>query len=127
MDKLNLDTHISQQFNADLDSLKTQLLEMGGLVEKQIKDAVRAIEDVDSDLAMRVIENENRVDDMEVDIDEQCTLILAKRQPAASDLRMVLTLSKAVRDLEGCGDEAQKVAKMAIALAEEGVAPNGYI
>jgi len=127
MDKLNLDTHISQQFNADLDSLKTQLLEMGGLVEKQIKDAVRAIEDVDSDLAMRVIENENRVDDMEVDIDEQGTLILATRQPAASDVRMVLTVSKAVRDLERMGDEAQKVAKMAIALAEEGVAPNGYI
>ncbi len=127
MDKLNLDNHISQQFNADLEALKTELLEMGGLVEKQIQDAVRSIEEIDSEIAMTVIENENRVDKMEVDIDEQCTLILAKRQPAASDLRMVLTVAKAVRDLERMGDEAQKVSKMAIALSEEGVAPHGFI
>lgn len=127
MDKLNLDNHISQQFNEDLEALKTQLLEMGGLVEKQVKDAVRAIEEVDSDLAARVIENEQRVDEMEMQIDEQCTLVLAKRQPAASDLRMVLAVSKAIRDLERMGDEAQKVAKMAVGLSEEGASSNGYI
>lgn len=127
MDKLNLDNHISQKFNADLEALKTQLLEMGGLVEKQVRNAVKAIEDVDSELASNVIENESRVDAAEIRIDEQCTLVLAKRQPAASDLRVVLTVSKAVRDLERIGDEAQKVAKMAIALSEDGVAPHGYV
>lgn len=127
MDKLHLDNHISQQFNTDLEALRAELLEMGGLVEKQIKDAVRAIEQVDSDIAQRVMENENKVDEKEMYIDEQCTLVLAKRQPAASDLRLVLAVAKAIRDLERMGDEAQKVAKMAIALAEEGVAPHGYI
>lgn len=127
MDKLHLDNHISQQFNADLEGLRTDLLEMGGLVEKQIRDAVKAIEQVDSEIAQKVMENENKVDDKEVAIDEMCTLILAKRQPAASDLRMVLAVSKAIRDLERMGDEAQKIARMAIALSEEGVGPHGYI
>lgn len=127
MDKLNLDNHISQQFNSDLEALRSELLEMGGLVEKQIKDAVKSIEQVDSEVAQRVLENENAIDAREVSIDEMCTLILAKRQPAATDLRMVLAVAKAIRDLERMGDEAQKVAKMAIALAEEGMAPHGYI
>jgi len=127
MDKLNLDNHISQQFNADLEALKTEFLEMGGMVERQIKDAVRAIEDVDSEIAVRVIENENKIDQMEVKIDEQCTLVLAKRQPAATDLRLVLTVAKAERDLERMGDEAQKVAKMAIALSEDGASSHGYV
>lgn len=126
MDKLNLDNHISQQFNSDLEALKTRLLEMGGLVETQVFNACKAIEEVDSEIAMQVVGDENKVDQQEVDIDEQCTLVLAKRQPAASDLRMVLTVSKAVRDLERIGDEAHKVAKMAIALSEDGVAPHGY-
>lgn len=127
MDKLNLDNHISQQFNADLEALKTELLEMGGLVEKQIGDAIRSLEAVDSSLAQNVISNESVVDSMEVALDEHCTLVLAKRQPAASDLRMVLAVAKAVRDLERMGDEAQKVAMMAIALSEEGGSPRGYV
>ncbi len=127
MDKLDLDKHISQQFNSDLEAIKTELLEMGGLVEKQIKDAVKAIESADSELAQQVLDNEHKVDEFEVSIDEQCTLIIAMRQPAASDLRMVLTVIKAIRDLERMGDEAQKVAKMAMALAESGSSSQGYI
>lgn len=127
MDKLNLDKHISQRFNADLENLKTALLEMGGLVENQISDAIRSLEELDSSLAQRVLQNEPKVDQMEIDIDEQCTLILAKRQPAATDLRMVLAVAKAVRDLERMGDEAQKVATMAMALSEDGGSPSGYI
>lgn len=127
MDKINLDNHISQQFNADLESLKSEFLEMGGLVEKQIADAVKSIENVDSEIAQRVMENEPKVDAMEVAIDEQCTIILAKRQPAASDLRMVLTVTKAVRDLERMGDEAQKVARMAIKLSEDATSSHGFI
>lgn len=127
MDNLNLDQHISGQFNADLEELKTQLLEMGGVVQQQIIDAVDAIEQADSELAEKVIVTEDEVDNREVSLDENCTTVLARRQPAASDLRMVLAVSKATRDLERMGDEAQKIAKMAIALNEEGQAPHGYV
>jgi len=127
MDNLNLDRHISGQFNADLEDLKTQLLEMGGVVQQQIKDAVSAIENADGELAEKVIVVEDDVDTREVKIDENCTQVLARRQPAASDLRMVLAVSKITRDLERMGDEAQKIAKMAIALNDQGQAPHGYM
>lgn len=126
MDKLHLDQHISKQFNADLEDLKTQMLEMGGVVEQQIIDAVKAIETADGTLAEKVLVVEKDVDSREMKLDEHCTLILARRQPAASDLRMVLAVAKINRDLERMGDEANKIAKMAIALNESGGAPSGY-
>lgn len=126
MDKLHLDQHISQKFNDDLEELKTQLLEMGGLVEQQVIDALKAVETADSSLAERVLANEPEVDRREVELDENCTMVLARRQPAASDLRMVLAVAKVTRDLERMGDEAQKIAKMAIALNEDGSSPRGY-
>lgn len=126
MEKLHLDKHISQKFDSDLEQLKSQLLEMGGIVEQQIIDSVQAIESVDSQLAERVIRVEDDVDSREVALDESCTTVLVCRQPAASDLRMVLTVSKITRDLERMGDEAQKIAKMAISLSESGPAPGGY-
>lgn len=127
MDNLHLDEHISKQFNTDLEHLRTHLLEMGGLVEEQVTDAVRAIETADGDLAEKVLRTEDLIDKREVDLDRECTLILARRQPAASDLRMVLMVAKATRDLERMGDEANKVAKMAIALNDDGAAPRGYV
>ncbi|MFT4938373.1 MAG: phosphate transport system protein [Paraglaciecola sp.] len=126
MDKLQLDKHISQRFDSDLEALKSQVLEMGGVVEQQIIDSVKALENADSKIARRVIEIEDDVDMREVALDEQCTMVLACRQPAASDLRMVLTVTKMIRDLERMGDEAQKIAKMAIELSESGAAPSGY-
>jgi len=126
MDKLHLDQHISQKFNDDLEELKTQLLEMGGLVEQQVIDALKAVETADSSIADRVLANEPEVDRREVELDENCTMVLARRQPAASDLRMVLAVAKVTRDLERMGDEAQKIAKMAIALNEDGSSPRGY-
>ncbi|UTA47970.1 phosphate signaling complex protein PhoU [Simiduia sp. 21SJ11W-1] len=125
MDKLHLDRHISRQFNVELEALRTQLLEMGGLVEQQVTDAVASIESGDTALAEKVITNEDQVDEFEIELDEQATLVLARRQPAASDLRLVLAVIKAVRDLERIGDEAQKVAKMAIALSGEGTNRRG--
>ncbi|MBR9909926.1 MAG: phosphate signaling complex protein PhoU [Gammaproteobacteria bacterium] len=119
--------HISGQFNADLEALKTELLEMGGLVEEQVISAVKAITSADSELAEQVITREEEVDNFEVKLDEQCTLVLARRQPAAGDLRMVLAVAKIIRDLERMGDEAQKIAKMALELNEEGEAPRGYV
>ena len=84
MDKLNFDQHISRQFNEDLEEIKTSMLEMGGLVVSQVADAVIALEEADSGIAERVINTETRIDEMEVDIDEACTTLIARRQPAAS-------------------------------------------
>ncbi|HBC55579.1 MAG TPA: phosphate transport system regulatory protein PhoU [Gammaproteobacteria bacterium] len=127
MDKLNLDRHISQQFNEDLEAIKSQMLEMGGMVEKQLDEAVSALEQADSQLAEHVLTVEEEVDEKERQIDESCTTLIALRQPAATDLRMIMAVSKCIRDLERIGDEAQKIAKMAIRLIEEGPTPRGYI
>ncbi|MCV2884941.1 phosphate signaling complex protein PhoU [Aestuariibacter sp. AA17] len=126
MDKLHLEKHISHQFDVDLEELKSQALEMGGLVEQQIIDAVSAIEHGDSDIAERVIKVEDDIDLREVALDEACTNVLACRQPAASDLRLVLTVTKMTRDLERIGDEAHKIAKMALALHESADGLTGY-
>lgn len=127
MDNLNLDQHISHQFNDDLEHLRTLFLEMGGLVEEQLSDAVRAIETADGELAEKVLQTEKEIDSREVKLDRECTLILARRQPAASDLRLVLMVTRATRDLERMGDEADKIAKMAIALNDDGASPRGYV
>jgi len=101
-------------------------LEMGGLVENQITDAVQAITKLNTDLAEKVLATENEVDEREVALDELCIRIIARRQPTASDLRLVISISKATRDLERMGDEARKIAQMAIALAEKGDLPTGF-
>lgn len=119
--------HISQQFNAELEDVKNHMLEMGGVVEKQLADALVAITSADSGLAAAILEEENNIDAMELKIDEECNLILARRQPAASDLRLVLTIIKTVRDLERMGDESAKIARMAIKLSEAGDYPEGIV
>lgn len=120
MDTLNLDQHISHQFNDDLEHLRTKLLEMGGLVEDQLRDAARAIESADAELAEKVISTEDEVDQREMSLDQEAITVLARRQPAASDLRLVMMVTKATRDLERIGDEANKMAKMAIELSRSG-------
>jgi len=127
MDKVTIDQHISRQFNSDLEQLKTQTLAMGGLVEQQLQDSMSALERGDSELALKVLETEKQINAMERDIDEACTTLIALRQPAATDLRMVMAVSRSVRDLERVGDEAHRIAKMAIGLSEEGGAPRGYV
>lgn len=119
--------HISQQFNAELEEVRSHLLAMGGLVEKQVNDAVTALIEADSGLAQQVREIDEQTNQMERDIDEACLRILARRQPAASDLRLVISVSKSVIDLERIGDEASKIARRAIELCEEGSAPRGYV
>ncbi|MBR9805378.1 phosphate signaling complex protein PhoU [bacterium] len=120
-------SHISHRYDEELDAVKTQLFEMGGIVEKQVADGVQALLEVDSVLAQHVISTDERINDMEVDIDEQCAQILARRQPAARDLRLVLSVIKTTTDLERIGDEADKLAKLAISLSEQGRAPRGYV
>lgn len=119
--------HISGRFNSELSDLKSRLLVMGGMVEQQVQSAVEALVNGDSDLADRVRAKDKEVDRIEIAIDEEATRIIAKRQPAASDLRLVVSVIKMVADLERIGDEAKKIAKFALVLAEEGLAPRGYI
>jgi len=119
--------HISQQFNKDLSELRNQLLNMGGVVERQISDAAESLISSNSELAESVREREHDVDALEMMIDEDCTQLIARRQPAASDLRLVISIIKMVSDLERMGDEASKIAKMALRLTEDGKAPRGYV
>jgi len=105
------DKHLSSQFDADLNSLSSRLLEMGGLVESQIANAMRAFTQMDLEACDLVIENEKLVNDLEVQIDSACTELIARRQPTASDLRLVMAISKAITNLERAGDEAERVAK----------------
>ncbi|MFC0709584.1 phosphate signaling complex protein PhoU [Azorhizophilus paspali] len=127
IDKDNISLHISQQFNEELEGVRSQLLAMGGLVEKQVNDAVTALIEADSGLAAQVREIDSQTNQMERSIDEECMRILARRQPAASDLRLIISISKSVIDLERIGDEATKIAKRAILLCEEGESPRGYV
>ena len=119
--------HISQQFNADLEEIKNNMLEMGGMVEKQLSDAIDAIITADSGLGTLVREDDAAINAMEIQIDEECNRILARRQPAASDLRLVLSIIKAVTDLERIGDESAKIARLAIELTEQGESSKGYV
>tara|TARA_A100001391_G_C5041838_1_gene271095 strand:+ start:543 stop:1268 length:726 start_codon:yes stop_codon:yes gene_type:complete len=114
--------HISAQFNAELESVKNHLLEMGGLVEQQIGKAVESLLNRDSGLAEEVIAGDEQVNELEINIDEECSRILARRQPAASDLRLVLAISKVTTDLERIGDEASKIARQAVKATEDGSA-----
>lgn len=112
MDNMNLNKHISGQFNAELESVRNQVLVMGGLVEQQLTDAIAAIHDQDLDAARKIVANDHKVNAMEVAIDEECTRIIAKRQPTASDLRLVMAIIKTITDLERIGDVADKIARM---------------
>jgi phosphate transport system protein len=113
MSELNLGHHISQQFNEELEDVRNKLLQMGGVVEEQLGRAVKALVSGNTELAAEVQENDYRVNALEVSIDEECTRIVARRQPAASDLRLVMAVIKTITDLERIGDEAKRIARMA--------------
>jgi len=119
--------HISAQFNAELEAVKNHLLKMGGRVEQQLSAAIESLVEMDSGEAGKVVELDREVNRMESKIDDECARILARRQPAASDLRLVLTIVKVTTDLERIGDEAAKIARQAITLSEEGASPSNYI
>ncbi|WP_299234093.1 phosphate signaling complex protein PhoU [uncultured Halomonas sp.] len=119
--------HISRQFNQELEELKTQLMAMGGLVEKQVQDAVAALLEGDSALGRQVVENDRMVNDMQIRIDAECTQVLARRQPTASDLRLVLAVIRAASDLERIGDEASKIARNSCELIEGDNGSRGFV
>jgi phosphate transport system protein len=112
MDNLNLGHHISRQFNEELEDIRNKVLQMGGIVEEQLGRAIKALVEGDTKLAKQVVTDDYRVNALEVEIDEECTRIVARRQPAASDLRLVMAVIKTITDLERIGDEAKRVARM---------------
>lgn len=122
-----LSHHISSQFNEDLQDVHTKFMTMGGLVEQQVANAIHALLDTNAGLAVDVQFQDNVVNQYEREIDEGLTLILVRRHPAASDLRMVIAMSKANTDLERIGDEAAKIARIAQNLCDEGESPRGYM
>ena len=113
------DKHLSSQFDADLNAVSSKVLEMGGLVESQIIGAMHALNEFDRDTAEKVIAAEETLNAMEVDIDQECGNIIARRQPAARDLRLLMSISKTITNLERAGDEAEKIAKRVRRLVDE--------
>jgi phosphate transport system protein len=102
--------HLSSQFDADLNSINAHLMEMGGLVETQVANAMKAFTSMDAELASEVLAKEREVNEFEISIDKECAEILAQRQPTAKDLRLVLAVAKAISNLERVGDEADHIA-----------------
>ncbi len=111
--------HISRKFNDELEDLRTQVSNMGGLVERQLVQAVEAIVSGDSELGLSVARRDVEVNNFEVNIDEECSRLLATRAPAAADLRLIVAVIKAITDLERIGDEAKKIGKLAARLADQ--------
>jgi phosphate transport system protein len=118
MEIKNTSPHISHQFNEQMDNLRNMVMRMGGLVEQQIASSITALQNMDVASSEKIIRDDHLVNAMEVSIDEECTRVLARRQPAASDLRMVVAIIKTITDLERIGDEAEKIARMTIRLSE---------
>ena len=106
--------HISGQFNVELESIRTHVLTMGGLVEQQLSYAIQALHKEDIELARKVVRDDHKVNAMEVSIDDACTRIIAKRQPTAKDLRLIMAIIKTITDLERIGDVATRIAYVAI-------------
>ena len=112
--------HVSKQFDSDLEDIRSRVLRMGGLVESQILSAIEAFATGNYDLMARVVDNDRGVNTFEVEIDEACAHVIARRQPAAGDLRLIMGVSKIVTDLERIGDEAEKIARMAKQIYDRG-------
>ena len=115
----NKSQHISQQFETELQDIRSRVLAMAGLVEQQVTDALEALITANVDLARLVIEQDQLVNDFEIQIDEECTQIIALRQPTASDLRLIIAILKTITDLERIGDEASSIARKALNLSEQ--------
>ena len=116
------DKHLSTQFDSELNGVPTRVMELGGLVESQIRQAIYALSQFSVEVAQQVVQVEARVNAMEIDIDRELSSIIARRQPTARDLRLLIAISKTTANLERVGDEANKIARMAISIINAGSA-----
>ena len=116
------DKHLSSQFDSELTAISARVMEMGGLVESQIRTAVYSLAQFSAEAAAQVTDMEGRVNAMEVEIDRDLSTIIARRQPTARDLRLLIAISKTTANLERAGDEAEKIARMVISIIESGSA-----
>ncbi len=121
-----MNKHISQQYDQELELARRKLLEMGGLVEDQVRSACEAFVSHDGVLAQRVRDGDEQINQMEIALDGMVTQIIARRQPTASDLRLLMAVLKAGTDLERIGDESKRIAKMALDLADQALPTNHY-
>ena len=118
MEKKQIGQHISHKFNEEIEGIRNKVLIMGGMVEQQTMDALEALASGDIDLAEQVVQKDSLVNELESGIDEDCLLIIAKRQPTAFDLRLLIAISKTITDLERIGDQAARIAEMVFKLEE---------
>ncbi len=112
--------HLSTQFDSELNNVSSRVMELGGLVEAQVQQAVQALGSFSADIANQVIAAERRVNAMEVEIDHEISSIIARRQPTARDLRLLIAISKSTANLERAGDEAEKMARMVLSIIQSG-------
>jgi phosphate transport system protein len=126
MEASNLTGHISRRFDKDIEDLRNKVLAMGGVVEAQLSKAISAIVSGDSELGLKVAEDDYKVNELEVTIDEECSRILATRAPTAGDLRLIVAIIKTITDLERIGDEAEKIGFLASKLAGMDRPSNSY-
>ncbi|MCW8917442.1 MAG: phosphate signaling complex protein PhoU [Gammaproteobacteria bacterium] len=124
---MNIGQHISQQFNEELEDIRNHVMAMGGLVEQQLSDAIIALVECNRELGEQVISNDHRVNGLEVNIDEECSRVLARRQPAAGDLRLIVAVIKTITDLERIGDQAERVGRMAVRLVDAEMKQSHYV
>ena len=113
------DKHLSTQFDSELNALSARVMQMGGLVESQIRQAILALSHFDGEVAREVIATEDRVNQMEVEIDRELSSVIARRQPTARDLRLLMAISKTTANLERVGDEARRIARMVQSILEK--------
>ena len=123
---MNESQHLSSQFDEELGRLRTHVLQMGGMVETQVSSAIEAYSSGEVASVKFIVEADRKINDLEKAIDDDCAHVIAKRQPTASDLRLVLGISKIVTDLERAGDEAKKIAKGVRRIYEAGHLPSQY-
>lgn len=118
-----MNEHTSKNFDLELENLRTRVLQMGGMAEQQVRKAIDGLSSGDKSLLETVVRDDERINQLEVDIDTLCNQVIAKRQPTAIDLRMIVSVLKAISDLERVGDKAQKIARLGIGLADQAGVP----
>lgn len=121
-----MNRHISEQYDTELADIKARLMEMGGLVEQQLERGARALINHDVELAESMNSTEHQINKLEVDLDEQCVQVIARRQPTAGDLRTLICVMRAITDLERIGDESHRIARMARGMAREELPDDQY-